>query len=300
MGALEELSDATRRVGEHVGPAVVRIGRHGGRGCGVVVGPDLVLTNAHNLRGPESTVTFADGRSDTATVAGSDLDRDLAILAVDTDGATALDWSDSSGTPGDVVFTVARGAGGNERVTFGTVTGTERAFRGPRGRRIRGSLEHTAPMVRGSSGSPVVDPEGRLLGLNTNRIGEGFYLALPADDDLRRRVDQLAEGRVPSRRRLGVGLAPSHVARRLRRSVGLPERAGLLVRDVEDGSAADEAGLRQGDLIVRVGDRDTATADDLFDALDRDESALTLRIVRGADELDVEVRFEEAGDPAED
>lgn len=291
MGVLTELAEATRGVGDRVGPSVVRIGRRGGRGCGVIVGSGVVLTNAHNLRGPESTVTFADGRSEVGTVAGADPDRDLAILAVDTAELPALGWTDESGDTGDVVFTVARGAAGHERVTLGTVTATERAFRGPRGRRISGSLEHTAPLARGSSGSPVVDAEGRLLGLNTNRVGEGFYLALPADDELRRRVDQLTEGVEPTRHRLGVGLAPAHVARRLRRSVGLPERDGLLVRVVEDDGPAAEAGLQEGDLIVKAGDVDVVTADDLFDALDTESETLSLTVVRGAEELTVEVHF---------
>ncbi len=92
----------------------------------------------------------------------------------------------------------------------------------------------------------------------------------------------------PSRRRLGVGLAPSHVARRLRRAVGLPERDGLLVREVEDDSPAAKAGIAEGDLIVSVGGRTIATADDLFDAL-AGEGALEIGLVRGAEELTVTV-----------
>jgi serine protease Do len=186
---------------------------------------------------------------------------------------------------------VAQGSSGAPRITFGQVTATERAFRGPRGRRIRGSLEHTAPLARGSSGSPVVDAEGRLVGLNTNRVGEGFYLALPADSELRQRVDELGQGREPQRRRLGVGLAPSSVARRLRRSVGLPERDGLLVRVVESGSPADDAQLREGDLIVAAAGSPVVTVDDLFDALDGPADVVTLTVLRGADELELEVRF---------
>src|SRR5690606_21202752 len=140
------------------------------------------------------------------------------------------------------------------RVSFGIVSATERAFRGPRGRRIRGSLEHTAPLPRGSSGSPIVDADGAVVGLSTHRIGDGFYLALPADDELRERLDALAAGRTRQRVTLGVGLAPSGVARRLRRSVGLPERDGLLVRGVEPDSPADAAGLLEGDLLVAAGD----------------------------------------------
>ena len=85
---------------------------------------------------------------------------------------------------GQVVFAAARGRHGL-RVSFGLVSGTGRSFRGPRGRRIAGSVEHTAPLARGSSGGPLVDAEGRLLGINTRRLGDGFYLAMPADAALR-------------------------------------------------------------------------------------------------------------------
>ena len=107
-------------------------------------------------------------------------------------------------------------------------------------------------MAPGSSGGALVDAEGRLIGLNTNRIGEGFYLALPADAALRTRVDALTRGETPTRVRLGVAIAPSHVARRLRRSVGLPDRDGVLVRGVEEGSPAEAAGIEAGDLIVEA------------------------------------------------
>jgi serine protease Do len=255
----------------------------------------LVLTNAHNLRGAEVTVTFDDGRAAVATVAAVDVDGDLAVVRVDTAGAPAIEWrSGDDVATGDAVFAVARSAVGGVRVTFGLVSATERAFRGPRGRRISGSIEHTAPLARGSSGGPIVDTEGRLVGVNTNRLGEGFYLALPADADLRARLDALGQGEAPSTPRLGVGLAPAYVARRLRASVGLPERDGLLVRVVEDDSPAAHAGLRQGDLLVAADSRALATADDLFEVLDAAAAsgAVELSVVRGTDELTVRVTFD--------
>jgi len=292
MGAVQELAAAARAAADSVGPSVVRIGRGGGRGCGVIVADGLVATNAHNLRGDEATVTFDDGRAATGTVAGIDVDGDLAVLRVDTGGAAAVNWADGEGaTTGDVVFAVTRSAAGGTRVSFGLVSATERAFRGPRGRRITGSVEHTAPLVRGSSGGPIVDAEGRLLGLNTNRLGDGFYLALPADAELRARVDALAAGQSPATPRLGLGLAPSAVARKLRRSVGLPERDGLLVRVVEEGGPADRAGVKRGDLIVEAAGSPVTTTDELYGALDTAGEALTLKIVRGVDELEVRVSF---------
>jgi S1-C subfamily serine protease len=169
-------------------------------------------------------------------------------------------------------------------VTVGFVSSVARSFRGPGGRRIAGSIEHTAPLAPGSSGGALVDGDGRLMGLNTNRIGEGFYLALPADAALRSRVEGLGRGESVERPRLGVAIAPNHVARRLRRSVGLPERDGILVRGVEDGSAAADAGVEVGDLIVSTGGRPIRDADDLQDALGSLEPPYELVVVRGADE----------------
>ena len=103
------------------------------------------------------------------------------------------------------------------------------------------------------------------------------------------------------RRRLGIAVAPAEVARRLRRSVGLPERDGLLVRGVEDGSPAAAAGLAQGDLIVAADGHDVRTADDLWAALDAPAAdvpaadSVVLGIVRGSDELTVTVSFADAG-----
>src|SRR5204863_107565 len=127
------------------------------------------------------------------------------------------------------------------RVTFGSISGIDRTFRGPRGLRITGSLEHTAPLLPGSSGGPVLDVQGQLLGINTNRLGEGFYLAIPADETLRRRVDALARGESARPPQLGITITPGHLARRMRRAVGLPDAEGLLIRDVAEDSPAARA-----------------------------------------------------------
>jgi serine protease Do len=289
MSVIDELQAAVASVAERVGPSIVGIGR-GTRGSGVVIASGKVLTNAHNLRGDEVTVTFADGRSTRGTVAGFDGDGDLAVIDVDTAGAAAVEWADGDGLEvGTAVFGAGASHGGGTRVTFGLVSSVARAFRGPGGRRIEGSVEHTAPLAPGSSGGALLDASGRLVGLNTNRIGEGFYLALPADAALRDRIDALGRGESPKRPRLGVAVAPSHVARRMRRSVGLPERDGILVTGVEDGSPAAAAGIQSGDLIVEAGGRAITDADDLHAALEAVEFPFEVKLVRGNDERTVQV-----------
>lgn len=289
--ALDELQQAIRDIAGRVGASVV--GVSGGRttGSGIVVGAGHVLTNAHNLAGEEVVVTFADGRQATGTLKALDADGDLAVVDVDTEAAPAVAWSDAPAERGAVVFALANPGGRGLRTTFGVVSGTDEAFRGPRGRRITGSVEHTAPLPKGSSGGPVVDGDGRLLGINTHRLGDGFYLALPADDALRQRVEALGRGESRARPLLGVALAPPRAARQLRKAVGLPERDGLLVRGVVDNGPAANAGIREGDLLVEAAGRPLLSADDLHAVLDGLDpgGSFTVRLVRGVDELDVEV-----------
>lgn len=289
MSVLEELQSAITSVADKAGTAVVGIGSRQ-RGSGVVVADGRVVTNAHNVRGDEVTVTFADGRSVRGRLAGIDVDGDLAVINVDTGGARTAAWGEGDGlTVGTPVFGAAASPTGGTRVTFGTVSAVARAFRGPGGRRIAGSVEHTAPLAPGSSGGPIFDAEGRLLGLNTNRLGEGFYLALPADTALRERIDALGRGESTERPRLGVAVAPSHIARRLRRSVGLPERDGLLVRGVEDDSPASKAGIVEGDLIVEVAGKAVTDADAMVEAIAGATTPYEVRIVRGTEERTVTV-----------
>ncbi len=291
MGPLQELGKSIAEIAEKVGPSTVGIGNRWRGGSGIVLDDGKVLTNAHNLHGDEARVFFADGREADASILGVDADSDLAVLGVDTAGATPLAWGAAEVGIGTPVVALGNPAGRGPRVTFGFVSGVGRAFRGPRGRRIDGSVEHTAPLMPGSSGGPLVSVSGELLGINTNRLGSGFYLAIPADAALRTRVDALGRGEVAQRRRLGVGLAPAHVARRLRRAVGLSERDGLLVREVEDGSAAARAGVAEGDLIVAAGGRDVTSADDLFEVLASvaADASLELTLLRGDEERKVTV-----------
>jgi S1-C subfamily serine protease len=298
MAVLDEIQASLARLAEGAGSSVVGIGQRWGVGSGIVLGAGRVLTNAHNVRGDQVTVTFGDGRTVEGSVAGHDADGDLAVIDLDTGDAPALPWATgASASIGTSVFALANPGGRGLRVTFGFVSGIDRTFRGPRGRRITGSIEHTAPLLPGSSGGPVVDAAGQLLGINTNRLGEGFYLAMPADEALRGRIDALGRGESTTPPRLGIAIAPGHVARRLRRAVGLPDVEGLLIREVTEPSPAARAGLAQGDLIVAVAGQPVRTADDLFDALPAAGGTVELSIVRGVDERAVQVLLGENGQP---
>src|SRR5262247_4619831 len=100
VAVLDEIQASIRQLSEGAGTSVVGIGQRWGAGSGIVLGEGRVLTNAHNVRGDRVTVTFADGRTAEGSVAGRDIDGDLAVIDVDTGGVPALPWA--NGAPAEI------------------------------------------------------------------------------------------------------------------------------------------------------------------------------------------------------
>ena len=292
------LSTTARSVLNQVGGSLVSIGQDG-RGTGIVFATGKVLTNSHNLRDRTTLVTFADGRAEQGAIAGIDDDGDLVVLDVDTGSVAPVAWADQAAEAGDVVFALSRG-GMRTRISYGMVSSVDLAFAGPRGRQVHGGVEHTAPLVRGSSGGPIANAEGRVVAVNTHRTGRGFYVARPIDAELRSTIDDLAAGKSVVRPRLGIALAPPAVAAKLRASVGLPARDGLLVRGVEPDGPAANAGIAEGDLLVSAGDTPLDSIDALHEVMASAGTTLTLTVVRGTEERTVVVELTPATEPATD
>src|SRR5215212_2261350 len=294
MSAVAEASELISATAAAAGPAVVGLGPGWRGGSGLVVADGRVLTAAHNLRGERTGVVFADGRRERAEILGVDRDIDLAVLAVPTGSVAPLEAAAEAGGIGAPVVGLARPGGRTLRVTHGFVSTDQREVRGSRGRRIPG-IEHTAPLPRGSSGGPLLDGDHRLIGINVIRLDGGLIVAVNtvalADE-----IERLGRGEAPTRRRLGVAVAPPHVARRLRRSVGLSDATGILVRAVEDDSPAARAGLERGDLLTKLNGKPLERIDDLYAALDRAGiDALDLTVLRGTEQRTVRVEFGEGG-----
>ncbi|MGH7639368.1 MAG: S1C family serine protease [Candidatus Dormibacteria bacterium] len=304
MALAEELTEAAAQVRELGMPHLVGVGGRWPSGSGFVFADGLVATSAHNVfgDGAGTHVHFADGTHQESRGARLDRAGDLALLEVDSGGRGGLAWAEGPAALGAPVFAAANPGGRGARLSVGVVAALDGDFRGPRGHLISGGFEHTAPLPHGASGGPVFDFSGRLLGLNTKRLGEGFYAALSADSQLHERLLALGRGEQVVRAYLGVGLLPGEAARRLRAAVGLPGRSGVLVRHVDEEGPAAKAGVTRGDLLTSLGDVPLARIADLQRALraTRPGQELSLALVRGADELNLQVTLaqEPEGDPS--
>lgn len=287
MTLIEELGERIRGIAGTAGSSVVGLGGHRLLGSGVVVRDGVVLTNAHNLVAEKPVVRFQDGGTEHGSVIGIDPDRDLAVIRVGTGRAPSLQWVPEtvSVTIGSPVVGLANPGGRGLRATWGMVAAVDRSFRGPRGRKVPNGFEHTALAPPGASGGPVVGLDGGLLGLNTRRLGRGFYIAQTAGPGLEELVESLLAGDRAEPKRLGIGVAPAEVTRRLRRTLGLDEVEGLLVRLVEEGSPAERAGVREGDVLVAADGRATADVDELHLILDEPGEEIELELVRVNDRL---------------
>jgi serine protease Do len=267
-------------------------------GTGVITAKDRVLTAARHVGDGSPTVAFAEARRERASVTGADRDLGIAVLEVETGEIEPLEWVPAGFEPGIGTPVIALGNPGGRglRATLGFVSAPAIGFRGPRGRRLAGAIEHTAPLPRGSAGGPLLDLEGRIAGINLLRSEGGLILALAATAGVRESAERLAHGEEVERPTLGVAVAPPWTARKLRRAVGLPDREGVLVRAVETDSPADRAGVAEGDLIVAADRRPVEGIDSLHRAIDTAAGGtLELTVVRGANERELKVELAGAG-----
>lgn len=258
--AVTELSERLAAVVENTGKSVVRV--EGGRRprSGVAWAPTQVVTVSHGLEREVVTVGL-DGRTVSARVRGRDPSTDLALLEVDGGLEPAPRSPSTTPRVGELVLALAR-PGQTVRATSGIVSVVGREpWRTPRGGRVDFFLESDAPHQPGFSGGPLVDLEGRVLGLSTSGVLRGSVVVLPRAT-VERVVAQLAQhGRV-RRSFLGATLQPVKLPADVRERTG--EEVGLLVTAVAPEGPAAQAGVRFGDTLLRLGDEQVKTLDDFF------------------------------------
>jgi S1-C subfamily serine protease len=288
-----------------VGPAVVHLqlkgadGRPRGSGSGVVVAPDgLVLTNSHVVHGGGRAahplaVTTVDGRTMVGRVLGDDPDTDLALVRVDEAvklPAAALGNS-ARLRPGQLAIAIGNPLGFECTVTAGVISAVGRSLRAQSGRLIDDVIQTDAALNPGNSGGPLVNAAGEVIGINTAVImgAQGICFAVASNTAAIVLSQLIRHGRV---RRAHLGLAGQKVAvpRRLVRRLELDQDWGVLVSDVTAGGPADRAGIRAGDVLVRLDGHAVTGVDELLrrltdQALDR---AVALSVIRNGGLLTID------------
>jgi serine protease Do len=223
-------------------------------GSGVIVNADgYIVTNHHVIDGAEEIkVELTDHRTVEAKVVGSDPPSDLAVLKIDGHNLPILPFGDSDrARVGDVALAIGSPLGLRQTVTAGIISAKERST-GVSDGSFEDFLQTDAPINQGNSGGALINTNAELVGINAailsptgTSIGIGF--AIPSNM-ARNIMNQLIEKGSVRRGRLGVVIQP--LSPEQASTLGLSEGRGVVIRQVEKGSAAERAGLREGDVIV--------------------------------------------------
>jgi S1-C subfamily serine protease len=294
MATLKDLSDDIANLVEKASKSVVRVdARRGRAGTGIVWDSGLVLTANHVVEQEEDIQVVADDKSIKATLVGRDPATDLALLKVDGLSAPAMPRARVEDLrPGQIVLAIGRP--GSLKATFGTISAVSSSWRGWRGSEIEHLIQTNAPLYPGFSGGPLVDVDGRAVGMNSWVFGRGDGRAVAMDVAERVVASLKADGRI-RRPYLGIGT----------QEVPLPESVkakakqdtGLLIVAVEPQSPADKAGLMQGDTLVALNGTTTNNLEDLYTGLRKANvgATQTVRVVRAGELKELQVTVGEAG-----
>jgi S1-C subfamily serine protease len=282
--ALDAYSNAISTAAERAGPAVVKVetGRGGARsdrgwprqgiGSGVIFGSDgSILTNAHVVAGASRvTVTLPDGRSMPAGVLGAEPERDLAVLRVGAGGLPVAELRAAPLRVGQLVVAIGNPYGLDFTVTAGVVSALGRSLPIDREHKLENLIQTDTSINPGNSGGPLVDVQGRVVGITTAILpfaqGLGFAVPTPTALDVIGRVTE-QHRQALSRGALGISGLDVRIDEELARAQRLEQRQGILLLEVAPGGAAARASLQHGDIILALNDRPTETVSTLSQAV---------------------------------
>jgi Do/DeqQ family serine protease len=259
-------------------------------GSGVILSPDgLILTNRHVVKDADSIrVLLADGRRLEVAVLGLDSETDLAVLQARATGLPAAPIGDPKALRvGDLTLAIGNPFGVGQTVTQGIVSATGRAELGITP--IENFIQTDAAINPGNSGGALVNARGELVGINTAIYSEsgaagGIGFAIPSDLALKVARTIVEQGNI---QRGWIGMSGRSVTPELTETFGLRAPGGVLVSSTLKDSPAEQAGLRPGDVVTRVGDREVATIQELLDAIagSGPNQPLSLEVWRGSQRL---------------
>jgi S1-C subfamily serine protease len=294
---LDSYSRAVTGAVDEIGPAVVNVeveganGRRAGSGSGFIFTPDgFILTNSHVVHhAAKIGILLADGRKLAASLVGDDPETDLAIVRIDApDLAWARLGNSSELRVGQLVVAVGNPLGFSATVTAGVVSSLARSFRSSTGRLIDNVIQTDAALNPGNSGGPLVTARGEVVGVNTAIIpmAQGICFAIPSNTAQFVASRLMRDGRV-KRSYIGVGGQNVPLHRRVVRFHRLENETGVMVTQIEPGSPAASAGLREGDTIVEFAAQVVSGIDDLHRLLTEERVATptALTVLRGVEKL---------------
>ncbi len=273
--ALDAYSQVVVKVAEALRPAVVnlRAGNHGGdgSGSGFLFTPDgFLLTNHHVVRKQRSLrVRLTDGRELEGEVVGADPWTDLAVVHANAQSLPPAAFGDSASLRvGQLVVAIGSPFGFDSTVTAGVISALGRTLRSTTGHLVDNVIQTDAALNPGNSGGPLVDSQGRVIGINTAIIApaQGICFSIPINAAKDILPQLMKHGRVV-RGYLGLHGRTMPLRRSLSRMFQLDQESAVAVEAVENGTPADEAGIQPGDLIVELGDKAVASVDALHKLL---------------------------------
>jgi serine protease Do len=290
VNTLTDASEALAEAVEQVARSVVAVlaSRHG-PASGVAWRPGVVVTAAHTIRRDEGIrVILPDGSRSDAVLAGVDASTDLAVLKLDSAGASVADVGDPGGVrAGHFVFAVARDASGQPAASFGIVAAAGGEWRTWRGGHIDRLIRLDGGLPPGFSGGPLADTRGQVIGVGTSALARGFGIVIPPST-VNRVADALLESGHIARGYLGIGTQPIALPGALSRKLGLQERGGLIVLSLAPQGPAEQAGMLVGDILLDLDGRPLRDVGDLQAALggERIGGQVRVDLVRGGKRIE--------------
>ena len=280
LGLSNSLADAVENAGKSL--VAVNARRHS-PSTGIHWRSGVIVTADHTLERDEGiTITLPDGSQTAATIAARDSGTDLAVLKAEGIDLPEAEIGDAGSLRvGHIVIAVAR-PGEGLSASWGTVSALSGAWRTWSGGQIDQLIRPDLTLYPGFSGGPLVDGQGRVVGINTSGLSRGLSLAIPAST-VNRVVEQLlTRGRI-SRGYLGISLQPVRLPDNLKGSLGISDSGALIVVSLEEGGPAEKAGLLVGDIIVSLDGKSVTDPRDIQSVLGSESvgKSIAAKLVRG-------------------